>query len=118
MSKVGIFWYVKNTLVFKAINIDKLTPDELGKIDSPFTHIEEWETHHIFNQFGLALFETEYQNYPRGRVVFDTSTSSFHVFIDKSIFKALIKQKIIEEFQLHDTAVKWFDDLHYRVYSF
>ena len=102
--------------MFKVADTRDIEPDDLSKIDSPFTHIQEWETHQIYKKFGIVVFDTEYQNYPRGRVVFDVFTQSFHVFLDKSIYKASITEKIIEQFNLQNKTVRWFDDPHYRTF--
>ena len=116
MSKVGIFWCVNGELVFRTIEAREIDSDDLGKIDAPFTHIQEWEIHQIYNQFGMILFDTEYQNFPRGRVIFDILTQSFNVFLDKNIYKETITGKVIEQFNLRDKTVRWFDDPHYRTF--
>ncbi|REL26258.1 hypothetical protein DXX93_06440 [Thalassotalea euphylliae] len=117
MSKVGIFWYVQRKLIYKCTLASSQVADELGLIDAPFTHLEEWEEQKLYRKFSLSLEETEYQQYPRGRVVFDTKDNRAKVFIDKSIFSRGVCDDICGAFQLDATQVKWFSDPHYRVFG-
>jgi len=47
-----------------------LAPDEIGMVDSPFQHIKEWENKHIYLPHFKELIASEYQELPRGRVVY------------------------------------------------
>ncbi|MBU2872133.1 hypothetical protein [Colwellia sp. E2M01] len=114
---VGIFWYVNDTLIFKTKQINKLQQDELGLIDSTFTHIEEWETNHIYLKFAQRLQGTEYQIYPRGRVIYNSLKNQFYIYLDKTIFNKPITEKIINAFELRKHKVKWFQDPHYQTFS-
>ncbi|MCQ8878742.1 hypothetical protein NQT69_12085 [Pseudoalteromonas shioyasakiensis] len=116
MNKVGIFWFAQNKLVFIAELATHYNADQYGLIDSAFLHIHEWEKQHIYSRFGLKLVGTEYQQYPRGRVIFDTNLQRTHVFLDKHIFKTKVKNQIITAFNLHPDTTKWFDDPHYRCF--
>lgn len=118
MNSVGIFWFVDETLVFKAVSIADLMPDEIGLIDSPYKHINEWEHNHLYNQFGLTLYGTEYQSFPRGRVVYDTNMQLTKVFIDKSIYKKSITELIANQFNIDQTNCKWFSDPHYCTFNY
>lgn len=116
MNKVGVFWFVQNKLLFIAELATHFKADQYGLIDSTFLHIHEWETRYIYLRFGLKLAGTEYQQYPRGRVIFNTLQQQSHVFLDKHIFKTHIKNEIITAFKLSPTNTKWFDDPHYRCF--
>lgn len=111
---VGIFWYAYDTLIYKAKAVSALSADDLGLIDSPFTHIEEWENKQIYLKFHLRLQNTEYQSYPRGRVIYNRLDNDFYVYIDKSIFNKQIIGQIIRQFGLSAFQIKWMQDPHYK----
>jgi hypothetical protein len=115
--KVGIFWFVENTLVYKAENILSLNKDSLGLVDSDFTHAEEWELNLLHAQFHLNILSSAYHHFPRGRVIFDSSSQFSTVYLDKKIFNRLVKNAIITAFELDCTTTKWFSDPHYRCFS-
>ncbi len=54
-SKVGIFWFAENTLVFKAQSAIDLKPDKLGFIDSTLQHQVEWEDNNFYKLFSKAI---------------------------------------------------------------
>jgi hypothetical protein len=97
-SKVGIFWFVENTLVYKAQNAIDLKADQLGFIDSPLQHQVEWEENNIYQLFGLTLFNSDYYNFPRGRVIFNTKLNTSYVYLDKKSFKKHIVNEIKVKF--------------------
>ena len=113
---VGIFWYVNDTLIFKTMQISKLKKDQLGLIDSPFTHIEEWETHHIYLSFFKHLQGSEYQTYPRGRVIYNSLINQFYIYLDKTIFNKPTIKKITNAFELKEHKIKWLLDPHYKTF--
>lgn len=116
-SKVGIFWFVENTLVYKAQNAIDLKADQLGFIDSPLQHQVEWEENNIYQLFGLTLFNSDYYNFPRGRVIFNTKLNTSYVYLDKKLFKKYIVKEIKANFYLLDRKVKFFTDPHYHCFA-
>lgn len=116
-SKVGIFWFAENTLVFKSQKAMDLKPDQLGFIDSTLQHQVEWEDNNIYQLFGLMLDSTDYYNFPRGRVVFNVEQNTSYVYLDESVFKKRIVKKIKANFSLQDTDDRFFTDPHYNCFS-
>ena len=116
-NKVGIFWFAENTLVFKAQSAIDLKPDQLGFIDSTLQHQVEWEDSNIYQLFGLMLDNTDYYNFPRGRVVFNAEQNTSYVYLDKNLFKKHIVKKIKANFSLLDTNVRFFTDPHYNCFG-
>jgi hypothetical protein len=115
--KVGIFWFVENTLVYKAENILSLNKDSLGLVDSDFKHAEEWELNLLHAQFNLHIPSSAYHHFPRGRVIFDSCSQFSNVYLDKTIFNRSVKNAIITAFELDCATTKWFSDPHYRCFS-
>ena len=89
----------------------------MGLIDSPFQHITEWESHQLYLPEYKELRTSEYQEYPRGRVVFSQQSRRAIIYMDKSLFSAENKQKIKAYFEITDCRVLWKADPHYRVFS-
>lgn len=113
MSKIGIFWVYKNTVIGKAANLaegDQLIP---GVVDSPDTHIYVWESDPEFRLPFSELRELEYQSVPRGRVIFFKNQSVFKIYMDKTLFSEANKKHILEYFDLAESKVIWETDSHY-----
>ena len=113
MSKIGIFWVYKNTVIGKAANLaegDQLIP---GVVDSPDTHIYVWESDPEFRLPFSELREFEYQSVPRGRVIFFKNQSVFKIYMDKTLFSEANKKHILEYFDLAESKVIWETDSHY-----
>ncbi len=116
-AKVGIFWFYKQTIIAKIHEIDLSIADELGLIDSPFQHIQEWEKNHIYLSSFPELLGSEYQEYPRGRVVFNAAKRKFRVILDKNLFTKQYIQQINNAFNLIQYDVEYFSDPHYKVFN-
>lgn len=115
---VGIFWFYENALIARKIAVNELTPDDIGMVDSPFEHITEWESRHIYLPGFKELVSTEYQEYPRGRVVYSNVTKKTTIYMDSSLFVKKYKTLLIDYFDLADCPVVWKKDSHYQVFSF
>ena len=78
---VGIFWLFDGKLVINATPISKaeLYGSALGH---PTSHIDHWTQ---LQQTGVVPAEVEYEEPPRGRVVFDQRERRFHLLADKCI---------------------------------
>ncbi|MGJ8482521.1 hypothetical protein E5N72_00020 [Pseudoalteromonas sp. MEBiC 03607] len=116
-NKVGIFWYVENTLIYKAINTANLEVDTLGLIDSPFLHHEEWEENLIFEQFDIYLSESDYYNFPRGRVIYNFNELVTYIYLDRKLFKKHIVKKIKHAFSLFEVKTIFLTDPHYKCFK-
>lgn len=115
--KVGIFWFVENTLVYKSECIQMLRKDSLGLVDSDFKHFEEWELNALYKQFNLNISSSPYHCFPRGRVIFDSCNQFSKVYLDKTIFNSSVKHAVITAFCLDSSSTKWFSDPHYHCFS-
>lgn len=110
MMKIGIFWYDQNQVMGIAHDFDLSDADSLGLIDSPYTHVEYWE---ILRCQLDHLNYLEYEEIPRGRVIFNTKLNQIIIYMDAKLFKKSIAQKIAEFFSLNFETVKWKKDPHY-----
>lgn len=113
-SKIGIFWIYQNTVLGKARPLSEGESSVAGLLDSPDDHVRIWELAGFRSQFP-ALRSMEYQQVPRGRVLYAVNKNKVIVYMDKSLHNEVSKQKLIEFFALQDTTVLWKTDPHYTV---
>ena len=112
-ARVGIFWIVDGELL-----IDSTLLSEAEEYDDfrihPRDHISVWET---FQQNGTVPREVEYEESPRGRVMFDTRTKRFTLLADHCILKdKILVRKIMQALHLPRNA-QLDEDSHYRCSS-
>ncbi len=115
--KVGIFWFYNHNLIAKSVDVSLLSEDSMGMYDSPFQHISEWEQNRIFLPRFKELSASEYQEQPRGRVVYSKSNNRATVFMDRTLFNDANKKALKEFFDLTDCKVTWKADPHYQTFS-
>ena len=109
-SRVGIFWLVNAKLLIDSTPLDEA--ERYGDfVTHPRGHAEVWEE---YQRNGTVFPETEYEELPHGRVMYNTKTRLFTLLADRCILKrmALVTQ-IKEEMHLpKDTKIG--GDSHYR----
>lgn len=108
--RVGIFWLLKDQLVIESVPVSQAEPyDE--RLTFPASHIDVWK---CLQQEGRAPLESEYDEPPRGRVIFEPSSGEFLILADACI---LARKRIMNEITrcLHlPDEVKLDSDSHYR----
>jgi hypothetical protein len=106
--QVGIFWDVNGDLIIEGISLDEAEP--WGQFRNfPHGHADVWSGYQ-----GTIPVDTEYPEFPRGRVVYDTISERFLLYADICILgnKHLVV-RILREFRLpSDTTLN--SDGHYR----
>jgi hypothetical protein len=94
--EVGIFWVIDEEPL-----IDGTPLNEAGeRLDffDPKSHSQLWP---VYQRIGVVPQNSEYQDYPRGRVVYDKEARSFTIFADKCILKdEPMVRKILSGFHL------------------
>ena len=113
MSKIGIFWVYKDTVIGKAVDLVEGDQSIPGVVDSPDTHVYVWESDPEFRLPFSELREFEYQSIPRGRVIYFKNKSVFKIYMDKVLFSEANKKNILEFFDLATSKVIWDTDSHY-----
>ena len=71
-------------------------------------HVKYWPH---FQKLHPTLRDKEYQDVPRGRVLFMKPTRKFHVYMDKVLHNTKTKRALLKAFELPDTA-KFLMDPH------
>ncbi|MCW5827866.1 MAG: hypothetical protein KIT79_00990 [Deltaproteobacteria bacterium] len=89
----------------------------LGKSESygrfrnhPEGHLEQWE-HWALEKGGLFA-ETDYDDWPRGRIVYDEESRIYLLYVDPQLQK--FSDRVIRHFSLPVKRTKILYDEHYR----
>jgi hypothetical protein len=109
-SRVGIFWLANGKLLIDSTPLDEA--ERYGDfVTHPRGHAEVWEE---YQRNGTVFPETEYEELPRGRVMYNTKTRLFTLLADRCILKrkALVTQIKKEMHLPKDTRIG--GDSHYR----
>ena len=117
---VGIFWRVSAVLV-----IDRSTLDEAERYGDCITHAaghyERWQEWQALGIAGLtsngypgSILSSEYDQWPRGRIVYETPTRRFVLFADRRLQKPGIIDALRAAFGLNQAGVIVRSDAHYR----
>ena len=102
-SFVGPFFYIGGRLFShrdQLTNFDKLT----RFFNDPVSHFD------YFNMLGI---DGDYDNYPRGRVIYDNFHRKFIVYLDKALEKKDIKESIKLTYCLEEGRTVFKRDSHY-----
>jgi hypothetical protein len=110
---VGIFWLVNGRLLFDSTPLSEAEPDA-GYLGHAPSHIDVWAQ---FQRFGKSPRESEYEEFPRGRVMYHPAAEEFTILADKCILDR--KDLIIQiKMTLHlppNTTLA--TDSHYRCFT-
>jgi hypothetical protein len=110
-AQVGIFWVVDGVPIVDGTPLDK-AEECVGFKDHRRSHYEYWNE---LQSRRLVPAFMEYEECPRGRVIFNSSTRSFTFYADKCILndKKMVAA-IMKELQLPAKATMTDIDPHYR----
>ena|ERR1700730_12947656 len=111
--QVGIFWLASGKLVIDSTPLSE-AQSYGDHLTHPRSHLEVWTQ---FQQIGTVPADVEYEELPRGRVMYDGKTSRFTMLSDRCILK---KRKLVEKIKLElglpkDTRLG--SDSHYRCFA-
>jgi hypothetical protein len=110
---LGIFWLVKNKLLIDSVELSQ-SEQYYDYRNCPHSHIDIWEQ---WQRIGKAPLESPYEEYPRGRVTYDTKTKIFMLLGDKCLLKRQdLIAKIKEELHLPN-KIALQGDSHYRCFN-
>ncbi len=110
---VGIFWLIGTRIIF-----DTTPLSAAGKYGDFKIHDGDHVTHWAaMEKRGEVPRDTDYEELPRGRVVFDERGQRFTLYADRCILrKQGVVKKLLRLLHLpHDTALS--TDPHYRCYK-
>jgi len=110
--RVGIFWLLAdgNLLVDGTPLADA---EQYGEcLTHPRSHIDQWEE---LQRRGIVARDIEYEEMPRGRVVYDAKQKRFTIYGDRCILcrKAIVR-KVMLAMSLAESQTETSSDPHYR----
>ena len=107
---IGIFWIYQEQIFAKTVPVDSVMPIA-GYVDSDFAHYTVWDE--IVRRHP-EVYLYEYEEVPRGRVVFDIDKTQYIVYAHPNIIENEKKRTlVIETFKLHENTVLFKPDEHY-----
>src|ERR1039458_6514089 len=112
-ARVGIFWVVNGEMLIDSTPLSEAEPYG-DHLTHPRGHAEVWEA---FQQSGTVPPDVEYEEPPRGRVMFNTKTQRFTLLAHRCIFREKsVVRKIMSALHLpRNTQLD--EDSHYRCSS-
>jgi hypothetical protein len=112
--QLGIFWLVSSNLVIDSTPLSEALPYG-NHFTHPRGHLEVWTQ---FQQSGTVPADLEYEELPRGRVMYNTKTQRFSLLADKCILRDKgIISKIMSALCLPSENTDKGTDAHYRCSS-
>jgi hypothetical protein len=110
--QIGVFWIYQNKIYFKTQNLQDIKPIN-GFIDSDLSHYKVWDEIKYKNK---DFYIYEYEEVPRGRVVYDIDNQNFIVYCNKDILlNWQNKKQILEAFKIKDKKCDFKEDEHYII---
>jgi hypothetical protein len=117
---VGIFWLVNGVLVVDRSMLEDAEPygDCLTHAAGHFERWEEWQRMGAARLVAIGhpevIATTEYDEWPRGRIVYQTPTRQFLVYADRRLQKSKCIDLVKAAFGLKHAKVIVLSDAHYR----
>jgi hypothetical protein len=114
MPRVGIFWNVSGRILIDSTAVGDA--EDYGDFKTHGrSHEEYWDE---LVRLGAVSDCDDYEEYPRGRMVYNTITRQFTLYADRCILvsKALVKQ-IMRELNLPVEETIISTDCHYRCFG-
>jgi hypothetical protein len=109
--RVGIFWLVDGEPLVDGTPLR--AAEDYGDFKThPRSHLEAWS---LLQQNGIAPPEVEYEEFPRGRVMYNPTTRRFTLLADRCILRDKnVVAKIMLEMNLPNRNTDKGTDAHYR----
>ncbi len=107
---VGIFWVYQKQIFAKTVPVDTIKPIA-GYVDSDLAHYTVWDE---IVRCHPEVYLFEYEEIPRGRVVFNQNKMQYIVYAHHSIVEDEKKrQLVLKTFKLRKKSVLFKRDQHY-----
>jgi len=111
---VGIFWLMAGKMILETTILSKAEDYGAFKVH-PADHYSVWEK---LQRGGVVPADMEYEESPRGRVMYDTKTRRFRLLADRCILKDKgIVSNIVTTMTLTKQNMDMGADSHYRCFA-
>ena len=112
-GRVGVFWVHKGRLLPESMPLADGS-DDGDFVNGPEGHVAVWSrVRGRWRETFPEIAFLEYEEVPRGRVLYDRSNGRYRVFLDSQLMAASIKRQIREAFDLPAGMTVFETDLHY-----
>ena len=117
---VGIFWRVNDILVIDRSTLDEAEPygDCIGHAAGHYERWQEWQALGIARLAATGypelILSSEYDQWPRGRIVYEMPALRFMLYADRRLQKPGIIGALKAAFGLNQVEVIVRSDAHYR----
>ncbi len=117
---VGIFWRVDGALIVDRSTLDEAEPygDCITHASGHYERWQEWQawggTRLVAKGYPVVIASTEYDEWPRGRVVYETPQRRFILYADRRLQRPEGVGAIKKAFGLADVETVVRSDSHYR----
>lgn len=120
IAHVGLYWFVldnSQNILLMAHRCSLADAEEYGDfLTCPHGHYEIWESWRsgrAAENADVALYDAEYEEWPRGRVVFNAVKGQFTVYADGQIAESELR-RIVEHFGIAAERTVFMKDEHYK----
>lgn len=110
---IGIFWVYHGMVFGRAEPVIAGTEAVPGLVDSNLDHVTLWEKMVPAMRAFPELVTMEYQQIPRGRVLWQSKKNRHLVYLDKILLTPENRAAIAEFFQFGRSLAVWKSDNHY-----
>ncbi|MCK7460016.1 hypothetical protein [Idiomarina aminovorans] len=117
MTNIGVFWCFQGQVFGEPTSLDEASQAVSGLLDSIATHVEVWDEHNQFRVVDPILGQYDYQEVPRGRVLYQVNKQRVLVYLDRTLMTKSIKVAIADYFGFVAKQADWKSDLHYTTDS-
>jgi hypothetical protein len=117
---IGIFWRVNSVLVIDRSILDEGEPygDCITHAAGHYERWEDWRAQGAeqlrASGFPDRIASTEYDEWPRGRIVYETLAQRFVLYADRRLQTPGVIDALKTAFGLHEAKVIVMSDPHYR----
>lgn len=94
-ENIGIFWMVDGMVFGERTTISEASQSVDGLMDSDATHVASWSKHYQFRDRNPELAHYDYQDLPRGRVLYQMNKQRFLVYLDKALMNKKTKPPLL-----------------------
>lgn len=111
---LGIFWFIRTEkgrvkLISAKTRVEKA--ERYGRFRNHSEgHLEQWER--WAQEKGGVFAESDYDDWPRGRIVYDEESRLFLLYLDRQLQK--LSERVIRQFSLPVKRTKILHDEHYQ----
>jgi hypothetical protein len=113
MAMIGVFWVYQHRVFGKRAPIEAGEEAVKGMVDSPYDHVDVWETDTDYRRNFPELVQAEYQQIPRGRVLYQTGKGVPVVYLDSTLNTPPVRELIARFFEFPVEQASWQKDAHY-----